>query len=255
MGRGLSVISPPSELARQHGASATPENKDTLEAQTMIRRITALALSLLIVTPSAQASGSCNEFPFSNGLDFEAVTGGTRILATASASVIADDVSAIDDAREEAEMKAKARIARFLTEEIASVAEINRLVNESSRIKGDEREAVRTEMVTRASSLRNGSQALLRGVVMLGDCYTRAREVRVTVGLKPESIRAAGTAAESIGRSVAERPTATSQGNAIGQYGASPPPANAAPASGSPGGATSLRGVDGYSNTDRLKRF
>jgi len=221
----------------------------------MIRRITTLALALLIVSPLAQARGSCSDYPFSNGLDFEAVSGGTRILATASASVNADDVSAIDDAREEAEMKAKARIARFLTEEIASVAEIDRLVNESSRIKGDEREAVRNEVVTRASSLRNSSQALLRGVVLLGDCHTRAREVRVTVGLKPESIQAAGAAAESIGRSVAERPTATSQGNAIGQYGSSPSQTSSAPTPGTASGATSLRGVEGYSNTDRLKRF
>jgi hypothetical protein len=230
-------------------------NEDFREAQTMIQRITTLALALLIAAPLAQARGSCSDYPFGNGLDFETVSGGTRILATASASVQADDVSAIDDAREEAEMKAKARIARFLTEEIASVAEINRLVNESSRIKGDEREAVRNEVVTRASSLRSSSQALLRGVVLLGDCYTRAREVRVTVGLKPESIRAAGATAESIGRSVAERPTATSQGSATGQYGSGASSTTGSQAPGAPSGATSLRGVEGYSNTDRLKRF
>jgi hypothetical protein len=53
---------------------------------------------------------------------------------------------------------------------------------------------VKTQLV----SIRNSSQSLLKGVLKLGECYTKGEFVRVTVGLKPETIAMAAMTEESI---------------------------------------------------------
>ena len=58
-------------------------------------------------------------------------------------------------------------------------------------LSGAGKQNVRTEAITRTKLLRNHSQALLRGVITIGDCYTKGTEVRVTVGMKPETVKAA----------------------------------------------------------------
>ena len=73
--------------------------------------------------------------------------------------------------------------------------------------------------------MRISSQALLRGVITLGDCYTKGTEVRVTVGVKPESINAAEGLAGG--------------GSANAGSGTKQP----------------LTAVDEYSNTKNLKKF
>ena len=50
-------------------------------------------------------------------------------------------------------------------------------------------------------SLRNSTVALLRGVVTLGSCYTPGEYVRVTVGIKPETIAQARKMSGQINRS------------------------------------------------------
>lgn len=140
---------------------------------------------------------SCVNYPYDEGINIQDAQGGVRILATGQASVEMDDVGSIKDAREEATLEAKAIIAKFLTEEIRSTSQIDKLANESKQVDGKSAQINRAEMITRLKSLRNSAQALLRGVVPLGSCYTKGREVRVTVGLMPETIRAAeGVAGE-----------------------------------------------------------
>jgi hypothetical protein len=72
---------------------------------------------------------------------------------------------------------------------------------------------------------------LLRGAVTLGDCYTPGRELRVSVGIKPETIRSAQRLSGSM--------SGSSKGGA------------------SAGGAESeeLQKVEGYSNTKELEKF
>ena len=69
---------------------------------------------------------------------------------------------------------------------------------------------MKKEVVERVKTLRNSSQALLRGLLPLGDCYTKGEEVRVSVGVKPKTINAAGNLAGGIADSVASQPTPTS---------------------------------------------
>jgi len=118
-------------------------------------------------------------------------------------------------------------------------------------MQGTEKENTRQEVIERVKTLRNSSQALLRGVVVLGDCYTKGREVRVSVGLKPETIKTAGTLANETSKSLSVQPTPQT-GNVPSQ------PASAAGQSvitGSTSSSTPLQGVESHSNTERLKNF
>jgi hypothetical protein len=180
---------------------------------------------------SAFGGGGCNEYPYSNGINVEDVAGGTKILATSSVSVTLNDVDSVQDARDEATMEAKSLISKFMSEDINSDEVVNRVVNESKVSTAEGKSATREELVVRVKTLRNSSSALLRGAVTLGDCYTPGREMRVSVGIKPETIRSA------------ERLS----GNVSGSLGIQ----QTAPAAESEG----LQKVDGYSNTKALEKF
>ncbi len=75
----------------------------------------------------------------------------------------------------------------------------------------------------------------------LGECYTKGREFRVTVGIKPETIKAAETLSSSISQSVARQ---------SGDATTTPPQQTPAPRTGQ-----KLDGMDSFSRTDGLKSF
>jgi hypothetical protein len=202
----------------------------------------------IFALPMIAHGTGCEDYPYSDGMNPpEDVAGGTKIMATASASVSFDDADSVRDAKDEATLLAKAVLAKFMTEGIKSDEEINRVVNETKSKTGAGEANVKKELVERLKTLRNSSQALLRGVVPLGDCYTKGKEVRVTVGIKPQTINAAGNLAGSITDSVASQPTPTSGAMA---------PATAAPTPAPSGSVrTPSQGLDSHSNTERLKNF
>lgn len=179
----------------------------------------------------AFSGGGCNEYPYSDGINVEDVAGGTKILATSSVSVTLDDMDSVQDARDEATMEAKSLISKFMSEDINSDEVVNRVVNESKVSTAEGKSATREELVVRIKTLRNSSRALLRGAVTLGDCYTPGREMRVSVGIKPETIRSAQRLSGSISGSLDNEqttPNAEQEG---------------------------LQKVDGYSNTKALEEF
>ena len=213
-----------------------------------MKNLIVFKILLLVLITNAYSQQSCANYPYSAGeTDIQDVKGGTRILATAGVSVSMDDIDSINDAREEATIEAKALIAKFLTEDIKSDSKIDKVVNESKQADGQNVKVDRKELITRVKSLRNSAQALLRGVVPLGSCYTKAREYRVTVGLKPETIKSAENLAGSINNSLSNQSTPQS-----GKSG-NPSTSNSKDASG--GVSQPLREMDGHSNTERLKKF
>jgi len=190
----------------------------------------------------------CKSYPYHDGIDPDLI-GQNKYVATATASVSVDDIDSVKDAREEATLEAKATLAKFLTEEIKSDSVIAKIVSESKTMSGAGKENVRNEAIKRTKLLRNSSQALLRGVITIGDCYTKGTEVRVTVGVKPESIMAAEGLAGGIGASVVNQPTAGSKSTANGNTAnGQSKDANARP-------QQPLSNVDEYSNTKNLKKF
>lgn len=209
---------------------------------------TLLSIAFLALPVIAFGAG-CEDYPYSDGMSIEDVAGGTKILATASASVSFDDPDSIRDAKDEAKLLAKAEISRFLSETIKSDDSITKAVNETKSMAGAGKEIVRKEVADKVIVLRNSSQALLRGVVQLGDCYTKGREVRVSVGLKPETINSAGNTAASISESVATKPVPDA---GMAQSHTTPSsPSDAASGT----NKTPLQGVESHSNTGGLKNF
>jgi hypothetical protein len=152
-----------------------------------------------------------------------------------------DDIDAINDAKDEATLEAKSGIAKFLNEDIKSDESINKAITSSTTMTGQQKQAMRTETTNKLKNLSSSSGALLRGVVVLGDCYTKGKEVRVTVGLKPETIAAAGNLAGQMGGSPAggQAPQAP--------QGAQPP----APQMQS----QPLNGMNNSNNSNRVRNF
>jgi len=212
----------------------------------LMKAIFLAAISLLASSVPALAN-SCKAYPYHDGIDREQIAQ-NKLVATASASVSFDDIDAVKDAREEATLEAKATLVKFLTEEIQSDSVIAKLVSESKTLSGIGKESIRKEAITRTKLLRNRAQALLRGVIVLGDCYTKGSEVRVTVGVKPETINAALGLADGMAASVGNQPTGGSKSSSN---------RNAGGRTVSPSGATQqpLSNVGEYSNTKNLKKF
>jgi hypothetical protein len=224
-------------------------------------RLSVLSLCLMsgnaVLAQSGQAAEGCAAYPYSVGMNVEDVKGGTRIISTASASVSFDDVDSIKDAREEAELEAKAAIAKFLSEGIRSDSTIDKAISETKTMSGEQKDILRKEASLRIKRLASSSQALLRGVVVLGDCYTKAREYRISVGLKPETIAAAGNVASGMGSSLSSQPTPTgsNQTTSGGSNQSSTGSQGAAQPSGAASSARPLQGSDSFSNTQRLQKF
>lgn len=212
-------------------------------------KLTFTALCIALSIPAAASEG-CASYPYTEGLNVEAVEGGTKILATGSATVSFDDVDSIKDARIEAEMEAKALISKFMQEGIQSDTTITKVIQESKSTTAEGRRADRQELIKRVQAMRSTTQSLLRGVVPLSSCYTKGREVRVSVGIKPETIRAAGAMAGSISSSLANQPTPGTGGGQSGSAG------NAQGATPPRGGATEPhRGTNSWSDAERAKKF
>ena len=138
---------------------------------------------------------------------------GFKILATGMATVDFDDEDDVMDARMEAEMEAKATISHFFTETIQSDKSIEtatvKHVKLESSAEGETKTATKEKLKVTLRSLSSHSQALLRGVVKLSECYTKGKHVMLTVGMKPETMAAAAAITGAIGESVAETPTTT----------------------------------------------
>lgn len=141
-------------------------------------------------------------------------------------------------------MLAKAQIAKFLDEDIQSDESVNKVINETKATSDSGKTVTREEMITRIKSLRNSASTLLRGAVVLGDCYTKGSEVRVTVGIKPETISSAGNLDRNIQQSMQGSTSGTAQG---GNAAYSSTTQNSV----SPG----LQNVEGHNNSNRINNF
>jgi hypothetical protein len=160
--------------------------------------VSCLSVSVAIPVGLASASEGCSAYPLSDGLTVQQTERGPKIVSTATVSVAMDDQEEVLDAIKEAELTAKAAIAKFFSETIQSDESLDKAVETNIKIVGDQKEATKTTLKKQMSSIRNSASALLKGVQKIGDCYTSGDFVRVTVGLKPESVAAAASGQEMI---------------------------------------------------------
>ena len=175
--------------------------------------LTVVIGSLAIGSDLAYAEG-CDDYPFSAGeISYQDTPTGPKILATGVATVDFDDSDEVIDATQEATMEAKAAISKFFSETIQSDVSIETAAKKTIKIvkgpEGDQETGTKEKVKVTLKRLASHSEALLRGVVKLAECYTKGEKVMVSVGLKPETIAAAEAATGAIGASVAKQPTTT----------------------------------------------
>ena len=190
---------------------------------------------LSVFLSQAAFAEDCSDYPYSKGVNVVLVDDGTKILSTAMTSVLFDDMDLYVDALEEAELEAKASISKFLEEEVAKSCTTDKSIISLVNISNQDGVALKTADATKVKStlcrMSSTTQSVLRGAVVIGSCYTPGEQVRVTVGIKPETAAAAKELSNSMEKSI-----------------------NYLDSSEQTNGST-LTSVDGYSNTDQLSEF
>lgn len=190
---------------------------------------------LSVFLSQAAFAEDCSDYPYSKGVNVILVDDGTKILSTAMTSVLFDDMDLYVDALEEAELEAKASISKFLEEKVAKSCTTDKSIISLVNISNQDGVALKTADATKVKStlcrMSSTTQSVLRGAVVIGSCYTPGEQVRVTVGIKPETTAAAKELSNSMEKSI-----------------------NYLDSSEQTNGST-LTSVDGYSNTDQLSEF
>ncbi len=198
----------------------------------------ALAVSSTLVsqTPAANAQTAtaagtgCEAYPYQPSdttIEF-GESGQFKIVTTGAASVDFDDVSSMQEARREAELIAKRTLAEYINQQLSSEDKIERQIDSArSLVKGEDGSTVTTaqrqDVKTQLTTINARADAVLRGVAVLGSCYTKGQEVRVTVGIKSETVANAqelgktmdAVATSNYGKELPSDASASSQSKAV----------------------------------------
>jgi len=193
---------------------------------------------LSIFLNQAAFAEDCSDYPYSQGVKVILVEEGTKILSTAMTSVLFDDMDLYVDALEEAELEAKTSISKFLKEEVAKSCTTDKSTISQVNISNQDGVALKTADVTKVKNtlctMSSNTQAVLRGALVIGSCYTPGEQVRVTVGIKPETVAAAAELSNNMEKSINSSDSSDSSEQTNG---------------------STLTSVDGNSNTDQLSEF
>lgn len=155
---------------------------------------------------STVLSQSCDSYPYQpseNVIEFDG-NGKFKILSTGAASVDFDDPSEVMSGRREAELLAKRTIAEYINQKLTSEdnisSEISKSKTNTKAVDGSTISTVqRDEVKKQLSSISTRADAVLKGVISIGSCYSKGREIRVTVGFKSETLANATTLEKSMG--------------------------------------------------------
>ena len=132
---------------------------------------------------------------------------GPKIVVTVEKSVNFDDSDAVELAREKAELEGANKIAEFLQRDLKSEKKLKSAAMETASLSGDTKKASLDKAEQMLKTLSQNSEAVLRGVIPLDECYTPGKHLRVSMGIKPETINAAGVIAGEISTSLKKNPT------------------------------------------------
>jgi hypothetical protein len=104
----------------------------------------------------------------------------------------ADDPDDIQDAREIAELEARKALSIFMSESLKSDTGVNNIANKIREGSSAGKKVSKKKMITKIKKIHQSSQALLKGVVALEECYDNEKgEYRVMVGTSTKTMRAA----------------------------------------------------------------
>ena len=158
-------------------------------------KILAASASLFasFLLPLNAFASSCKGYPSKNGATVIPQENGPKIISTYQVSVPFDDADEVMDALTEARSEAKAQIADFMETKIAkdcarNSAKLSRTLM-SKDPQGNTSKDVNIEKIkTTLCSTVESTKAILNGVIDVGRCYTPGKFVKLTIGIKPETI-------------------------------------------------------------------
>lgn len=130
------------------------------------------------------------------GVQYEVDDNGqfARIRATAEADLEFGDRKDIRTATQKAQMRAKANIAKFLSERVSSEEVMNEIEKSMTNTDGKSKQAMRETISEYTETIRNSAEALLKGVIVTkSDVNKDEKYVQVEVGLSPKTMNAADT--------------------------------------------------------------
>ena len=143
--------------------------------------------------------------------------GGYQITAVGTGVYDFNDPDDIKDARKDAEMRAKAAIAKFLKEDISTSEGMEEASKKVKSVSSDGQtqstSVSKASVKTAMESIRNSASALLTGVVVLQDAKIPSGNggtYKVMVGVSSKTVVAAGAAANGISSTLADRGGPTS---------------------------------------------
>ena len=147
-----------------------------------------------IVGPMPLKANDCSQYRYKQGQSkIEPVDGnGLKIIVTSQASVLADDTDLIEMAMEEAKMKGRNEIAKFMKNKISGKDEFSTRMVQNVLINPEGKDFKVDKVKEQLKIMGESVDAIVRGIVPLGSCYQPGKFVRVTMGVKPETIAAAG---------------------------------------------------------------
>ena len=136
------------------------------------------------------ANASCANYPESKGLNFPS-NGKYKLLSTGEVPVQFNDVESINAALEEAEFIAKRQILELKEGvKMTSSTKGNLSTKQGTTIKvGGKKSQNFEKNVETVRKWSETSKGSLRGIGIVGDCYTKDNIVRVTVGFKDDFLQ------------------------------------------------------------------
>tara|TARA_B100000927_G_scaffold176900_1_gene142521 strand:- start:139 stop:795 length:657 start_codon:yes stop_codon:yes gene_type:complete len=113
-------------------------------------------------------------------------------IVTEEAAVRRDDSKQRTRALKVAQLRGKKSISTFIKENIESKESFDEQSVEKSVENPDGVQWEAENVINIFESISSSSSNVIRGIIPLGSCYEPGKFVRVTMGIKPETIQAAG---------------------------------------------------------------
>lgn len=137
------------------------------------------------------SSNSCANYPASTGIQFVDRKDGVKVLSTAQVPVPIDDVDVINMSLEEAEIEAKREMLELMKgQNIDSrnegESEQSSKISVSQGREGKKKGVSMDKKTQLKKTWQSKTKGKLRGIAVVGNCYTPGEFVLVTVGLKEE---------------------------------------------------------------------
>ncbi|MBN6710395.1 hypothetical protein JFL47_03985 [Haemophilus haemoglobinophilus] len=135
------------------------------------------------------------------GVSYEVDENGefARIRAVGEAELEIGDRKDIRTATQKAQMRAKANIAKFLSERVASNEVLDEIEKQVNNSNGKNKEVSRETLSTYTENIQNSAEALLKGVIATKSEVNKDEKfVSVEMGISLNTLRAADTLGERL---------------------------------------------------------